>query len=191
MIQNTQIEHALDFVTQLAMGWDPVSGEEAKEDDVLNSPEVIRAMFTVKAVLEERLYASKPEQKKSKPKDNRKEGFPPEIGDKFRFQRNTTVTHFIRDMYACSDGNEYKPIKASLILNWLVLEGMLEPAYDKELDVNYKLVTKKGKELGLSNKRVESGLGGRSYISVIFNEKAQLFTLKNMERIINGESSEE
>lgn len=195
MITNSQIETALDYVVKLAMGIDPISGEEAKEDSVLNSPEIIRTMFTIKTVLEEKLFAPAQAETKAetprpkKKKDTRKEGFPPEIPTKFKFQRNTTVTHFIRDMYACADGNDYKPVKASQILNWLVLEGLLEADYDKELDVNYKKVTEKGKAMGFSNRRVESGLGGRNYISVIFNETAQLFALNNMDRILNGEAS--
>lgn len=195
MITNSQIETALDYVVKLAMGIDPISGEDAKEDSVLNSPEIIRTMFTIKTVLEEKLFAPVQAETKAetlrpkKKKDTRKEGFPPEIPTKFKFQRNTTVTHFIRDMYACADGNDYKPVKASQILNWLVLEGLLEADYDKELDVNYKKVTEKGKAMGFSNRRVESGLGGRNYISVIFNETAQLFALNNMDRILNGEAS--
>ena len=189
MIQNNQIETALEYVTRMAMGADPISGEDAEEESVLNNPEVIRTMFTVKAVLEERLYTQKPAVKKLK--DTRKEGFPPEIKENFKFKRNTTVTHFIKDMYEFTDDTDYKPVKAARILDWLVLEGMLEAAHDEELNVNYKLVTKKGKEAGLSNRRVESGLGGRNYISVIFNEKAQLFVVRNMEKILNGESSEE
>ena len=196
MITNTQIETALDCVTKLAMGVDPVSGEDAKEDSVLNSPEIIRVMFTVKSVLEEKLYAPKEEQKEEKvaprkKKDTRKEGFPPEIADKFKFQRSTTVTHFIRDMYACADTNEYKPVKAATILDRLVAEGLLERAHDEELDVDYKSVTEKGKEMGFSNRRVESGLGGRSYISVIFNEKAQRYLVERMDKIINGEVFED
>lgn len=195
MITNSQIETALDYVVKLAMGINPLNGEDAKEDSVLNSPEIIRTMFTVKAVLEEKLFAPAQTETKAEPlrskkkKDTRKEGFPPEISEKFKFQRNTTVTHFIRDMYACADSNDYKPVKASQILNWLVLEGLLEADYDKELDVNYKKVTEKGKAMGFSNRRVESGLGGRNYISVIFNETAQLFALNNMDRILNGEAS--
>ena len=196
MITNTQIEIALDYVTKLAMGMDPVRGEDAKEDSVLNSPEIIRVMFTVKSVLEEKLYASKEERKEEKTaarkkKDTRKEGFPPEIAEKFKFQRSTTVTHFIRDMYACADTNEYKPIKAATILDRLVAEGLLERAHDEELDVDYKSVTEKGKEMGFSNRRVESGLGGRSYISVIFNEKAQRYLVERMDKIINGEVFED
>lgn len=195
MITNSQIETALDYVVKLAMGINPLNGEDAKEDSVLNSPEIIRTMFTVKAVLEEKLFAPAQTETKAEPlrpkkkKDTRKEGFPPEISEKFKFQRNTTVTHFIRDMYACADSNDYKPVKASQILNWLVLEGLLEADYDKELDVNYKKVTEKGKAMGFSNRRVESGLGGRNYISVIFNETAQLFALNNMDRILNSEAS--
>ena len=200
MITNTQIETALNCVTKLAMGLDPVSGEDAREDSVLNSPEIIRTMFTVKAVLEQTLYAPKtPEattektkvKKSARPRDTRKVGFPPEIAENFTFKRNTTVTHFIKDMYECTDNTEFKPVKASQIHDWLMLEGILEAAYDQELDVAYKAVTKKGEELGFSNRRVESGLGGRRYISVIFDEKAQHFLVKNMARIINGESSEE
>ena len=196
MITNTQIENALDCVIKLAMGLDPGSGEEAREDSVLNSPEIIRTMFIVKAVLEEKLYAPKEEAKEEKPaprkkRDTRKEGFPPEIVDKFKFQRSTTVTHFIRDMYACADTNEYKPVKVATILDRLVAEGILELAHDDEMDVDYKNVTDKGKELGFSNRRVESGLGGRRYISVIFNEKAQQFLVERMDKIVNGEVFED
>jgi len=200
MITENQIETALECVIKLAMGLDPKTGEEAKEDSVLNSPEIIRTMFTVKAVLEERLYNPQPvaetESEAAKPapkrkKDTRKEGFPPEIVDKFKFQRSTTVTHFIRDMYACADTNEYKPVKAGQILDRLVAEGMLERAHDEELDVDYKSVTEKGKEFGLSNRRVEYGLGGRSYISVIFNAKAQRYLVDRMDKIVNGEVFED
>ncbi|MBO4678777.1 MAG: hypothetical protein J5626_03830 [Lachnospiraceae bacterium] len=196
MITNTQIENALDCVIKLAMGLDPGSGEEAREDSVLNSPEIIRTMFIVKAVLEEKLYAPKEEAKEEKPaprkkRDTRKEGFPPEIVDKFKLQRSTTVTHFIRDMYACADTNEYKPVKVATILDRLVAEGILELAHDDEMDVDYKSVTDKGKELGFSNRRVESGLGGRRYISVIFNEKAQQYLVERMDKIVNGEVFED
>ena len=87
MITNSQIETALDYVVKLAMGINPLNGEDAKEDSVLNSPEIIRTMFTVKAVLEEKLFAPAQTETKAellrlkKKKDTRKEGFPPEISE--------------------------------------------------------------------------------------------------------------
>ena len=68
---------------------------------------------------------------------------------------------------------------------------MLEHAHDDEMDVDYKSVTDKGKELGFSNRRVESGLGGRSYISVIFNRQAQQYLVERMDKIVNGEVFED
>ena len=200
MTQKDQIETALNHVINIAMGLDPLTGEETEEGSILNRPEVIRTMFTVKEVLQEKLTfeafstrSTAPAQSTAttpkKPRDTREVGFPPEIVDNFKFKGKTTVTHFIKDMYACAETDEFKPVKAATILNWLVLEGYLEEAYDKELEVNYKSVTEKGAELGLSNRRVESGLGGRSYISVMFGKEAQLYVVNNMDKILNGEAA--
>ena len=203
MTQKEQIETALNHVINIAMGLDPLTGEETEEGSILNRPEVIRTMFTVKEVLQEKLTfealgpqnvwhsaidrntATQPK----KPRDTREVGFPPEIVKNFKFKGKTTVTHFIKDMYACAETDEFKPVKAATILNWLVLEGFLEEAYDKELEVNYKSVTEKGAKLGLSNRRVESGLGGRNYISVMFGREAQEYVVNNMEKILNGEAA--
>ncbi|MBR6308653.1 MAG: hypothetical protein IKR39_08605 [Lachnospiraceae bacterium] len=206
MTQKEQIETALNHVINIAMGLDPLTGDETEEGSILNRPEVIRTMFTVKEVLQEKLTfeALSPQHTQNmqfvaptqttattpkKPRDTRPIGFPPEIVDNFKFKGKTTVTHFIKDMYACAETDEFKPVKAATILNWLVLEGYLEEAYDKDLEVNYKSVTEKGKELGLSNRRVESGLGGRSYISVMFGKEAQEYVVNNMEKILNGEAA--
>ena len=55
MTQKEQIETALNHVINIAMGLDPLTGEETEEGSILNRPEVIRTMFTVKEVLQEKL----------------------------------------------------------------------------------------------------------------------------------------
>ena len=55
MTQKDQIETALNHVINIAMGLDPLTGEETEKGSILNRPEVIRTMFTVKEVLQEKL----------------------------------------------------------------------------------------------------------------------------------------
>lgn len=187
MVQKAQINTAFMHISKLAEGNDPISNQALSGESVFNNPEIIRTMFVVKEILERVKESGFPQTREASRTDTRPVEFPPEIVGKFKSKRDTTVTHFIHDMYMFTE-KDVREVAPKTILDWLVVAGYLEPAHDTAMNVDYKAVTKKGEALGLRNSRVEKGYGGRSYISVIFGEAAQNFVVKNMERMINGEA---
>lgn len=187
MVQKAQINTAFMHISKLAEGSNPISNETLSKDSVYNNPEIIRTMYVVKEILEKVRDFGIPQNREMSKTDTRPVEFPAEIVENFKWKRDTTVTHFIHDMYMFSK-KDVREVAPKTILDWLVVAGYLEPAHDKGFNVDYKAVTKKGEALGFRNSRVEKGLGGRSYISVIFSEAAQIFVVKNMEKIINGEA---
>lgn len=188
MVQNAQLDTAIMHISRMAEGQNPLSEEMMEKESVLNSPEIIRTMFVVKGILEE--VKEKGYRRLQRVNDDRPVEFPKEIHEKFKPKRVTTVTHFIHDCYMYADNKEAKEVAPKTILEWLTVAGFLDSYHDTEFNVDYKRVTKKGDEIGLSNRRVQNGLGGRSYISVMFSEAAQYFVVENMEKIINGEAYE-
>lgn len=187
MVQKAQINTAFMHISKLAEGNDPISNQALSKESVFNNPEIIRTMFVVKEILEKIKESGIPQTRETSGNDTRPVEFPAEIAEKFKSKRDTTVTHFIHDMYMYS-GKEVREVAPKTILDWLVAAGFLEPTHDTDMNVDYKAVTAKGEALGLRNSRVEKGYGGRSYISVIFDANAQNYVVKNMEKIINGEA---
>lgn len=195
MIQNAQLNTAFIHVSRMAEGRNPLNAMEEITDGILNSPEIIRTMFIVKEILENvkmRLndeYNGTGSEKRGSERirDERPVEFPEEILGKFRPKRDTTVTHFLHDAYVQAEDKDVRQVAPKTVLDWLMNYGYLESAHDDELGIDYKKVTDKGSETGFRNNRVLNGLGGRNYISVIFDEAAQYFTVANMGNILTGE----
>ncbi len=196
MIQSAQLNNAFIHVCRMAEGKNPLNASEDISDGILNSPEIIRTMFIIKEILENVKMRINDEYGRDRGtgsgnpgrvKDDRPVEFPEEILEKFRPKRDTTVTHFLHDAYIQAEDKDIRQVAPKTVLDWLTDYGYLERAHDEELGIDYKKVTDKGSETGFRNNRVLNGLGGRNYISVIFDEAAQYFTVANMGNIMSGE----
>lgn len=202
MIQSAQFNNAFLHISRLAAGTNPLDENKEVSADILNHPEIIRTMYTVKEILEqykseaENTYAARSSSNSrtrgnAVENDSRPVEFPSEIVERFKPKRDTTVTHFLHDAYLYADNKDVRQVAPRTVLDWLLISGYLENSHDDEMNVDYKKVTKKGEDMGFSNSRVLNGFGGRNYISVIFGETAQYFVVKNMIRIMNGEAPKE
>lgn len=178
-----QLNNAILLTRALALGANPFTGEVQREDSVLNNPEVIRTMFFIKDTLEQ---VAKKGLRVSEPKSsNLSPEFPPEIKEKFKWKRNTSVLHFLDDCYFYTDRENLKKVSSTHVLSWLTKGEFIVPSHDEEYG-NFKRVTEKGEKLGLSNIKVEKGYRGAKYITLIFNEKAQKYLVNNMDLVISG-----
>lgn len=159
----------LNYVDSLANGIDPKTGELLDKDSILNRPDVIRILYSVKE------YISEYGPKKAK-------------ADKVDFvlsktdgiiEPETTVSNFVKKINEINCTEDMKPLSYKVINEWLIKEGYLETS----MEDNKKYPTEKGQQIGLI-KTVRRSHLGVPYSVVIFSSNAQKFIL---DKLSNGE----
>lgn len=185
-IDITKLDTAILYVERIAEGYNPVTNEEADEDTVLNHPHLIRCMYFVKNVLEEvrrndgKMVTTKQRTKKA--------AFPFEVLKEFAYQEDTSISYLLQQIHKPLEGMNVKKISPQVVTNWLKKAGYLTEAYYAEVKKVSTMPTEKGKELGIYTEvRMFST---HAYLSVIYNQNAQEFIVKNLEAIVNGEVME-
>lgn len=182
-IDLVKLDTAILYVQRIAEGYNPITNEEADEDTVLNNPHVIRCMYFVKNVLEEvRRNDGKMALTKTRSK---KIAFPFEVLKEFTYQEDTSISYLLQQIHKPLEGMNVKKISTQVVTNWLKKAGYLTEEYHPEVKKVSTMPTEKGKELGIYTEvRMFST---HAYLSVIYNQNAQEFIVKNLEMIVNGE----
>lgn len=184
-IDMRKLDIAIKYVQRIADGYNPVNNMVAKEDSVLNDPNVIRCMFFVKEILEEVQRNNGVIGRRSeKP---RKEPFPFEILKEFRYQEDKSIAHFLAQVQLPLEGRNIKKIVPQTITSWLKKAGYLTEEYSQEVDKLSTVPTEKGKNLGIYTE--VRTYPGSTYLAVIYNRNAQEFLVKNLEGIVKGEAA--
>lgn len=182
-----KLETAIKYVERIAEGNNPVNNLPMEEDAVLNNPNVIRCMYFVKGVLEE-VRSNGGVIGGRKVKEPR-EPFPFEILEQFRYERDQSIMYVLKQIQAPLEGRKVKKLSAKTVTNWLKAAGYLTVAYSEEVGKETTLPTAKGKELGIYTE-VRS-VPGNTYLAVIYNQNAQEFVVRNLEKMVNGETEDD
>lgn len=178
-----KLETAIKYVERIAEGNNPVNSMPLEEDAVLNNPNVVRCMFFVKEVLEEvRRNGGVIGGKRTRAA---KEPFPFEALKQFQYESDQSITHVLKQIHAPLEGREVKKISARMVTDWMKAAGYLTIAYSGEVGKETTMPTEKGRELGIYTE-VRS-VPGNTYLAVIYNQNAQEFIVRNLERIVSGE----
>lgn len=186
-VDMNKLEVAIKYVQRIADGCNPVSNVPMEDDTVLNNPNVIRCMFFIKEVLEEvRRNDGMIAGKRAKAK---KEPFPFDILKEFQYQEDKSISHLLAQVHAPIEERDIKKISPQTVTTWLKSAEYLTTDYCAEVKKESTMPTEKGKELGIYSEVRD--YGGRTYLAVIYNRKAQEFIVKNLEKIVNGEIVEE
>ena len=118
-----------------------------------------------------------------------REPFPFEILEQFRYERDQSIMYVLKQIQAPLEGRKVKKLSAKTVTNWLKAAGYLTVAYSEEVGKETTLPTAKGKELGIYTE-VRS-VPGNTYLAVIYNQNAQEFVVRNLEKMVNGETEDD
>ena len=155
-------EEMISYVDSLAKGVDPATGKILNDDTVLNRPDIIRMLYSIKEYMVE---------------------FGPKKASKVEFElstvegiieSDTSVSNFVKKINDVNCKENMKPLSYRVINAWLIKEGYLEISRD-----NKKIPTSKGEGIGLY-KEIRQSAYGIPYLVVLFNENAQKFILRNL-----------
>ena len=168
----------IEFLTRLAKGINPITGERCRDDEVLRNPDVVSGIYDI--ILD--LQVSNV--KKAKQKfiyDSRMAALIEVI------EPNTTIMPFAKQIEKIISLG-FTVIQRS-ISNYLLAEGMLEmrKAYAEDGESrNYKYATSLGEQLGIINDFYSSP-GGKQYHRILYNVNAQRYIIDNLGDILTDE----
>lgn len=179
-----KLEVALTYVQRMTEGHNPVTNQRVQEEDVLNNPNVIRCMYFIRDVL-------------LQVKDNKgiiggraasgkKEPFPFEVLEKFQYEKDKSISHLLKQVSGLADNENVKAIGYKVVTDYLKTAGYLSEEINPENNHKKTLITEKGMQMGLYLEHRFSGYG-EAYDVIMYNQTAQEFVVKNLERIVNGE----
>ena len=83
------------------------------------------------------------------------------------------------------EGRDIKKISPQTVTGWLKSAGYLTVEFCREVRKESTMPTEKGRELGIYTE--VRTYTSNSYLTVIYNQKAQEFIVANLEAIVNGE----
>ena len=160
-------EEMLNYVDSLAAGVDPLTGEILTSDTVLNRPDVIRMLYSVKD------FINSVEIKESKKVKNKKTSFELKTFDGI-IDDDSTISDFVYRINEANADENMKKFNYKAIVKWLIEEEYLELLEDGK-----KTPTKKGEQIGL-HKENRINMYGRTYEVILYNSNAQEFILNNI-----------
>lgn len=181
-----KLDTAITYVQRIADGYNPVNNMIAREDSVLNDPNVIRCMFFVKEILEEVRRNNGEIGGSAKTAKKKVEKFPFEVLKTFQYQEDLSITHVLKQAHALANNENVEKFNAQTVGQWLKKNGYLTVEYREEVSKEVTVPTEKGKEIGIYTE--VRNITGRVYIAVVYGRKAQEFIVRNLEGIVRGES---
>ncbi|MCD7847329.1 MAG: hypothetical protein LUG49_04800 [Oscillospiraceae bacterium] len=168
------------YMEKLASGVDPISGNLAPEEDVINQLKLSRCFTYVAGVLQSVIDNGGKVEKVTKAK---KLPFylPLEVRDDFRFSDNPIpVSNLAERINSLIDTGTMSEMKYRSITSWLISVGILEEIVGSNGKTK-KVPTKDGNSVGITSQQ-RTGMYGVYYVTV-YNRTAQRFILDNIDTI--------
>ncbi len=185
-----KLETAICYLQRIADGNHPVNNMPIEEDTILNNPNVIRCMYFVKEVLE--AVRRNDGIIENRARRSGKAGlleFPLEVLQEFTYKEDLGITKFVAQLNEMIDENVYQKLSYKPISQWLKFNEFLKDEQDAVLKKNVSLPTEKGMKMGIRAEQ-RTGIGGRSYMQILYGKEIQEYIVENMESILNGEVPE-
>lgn len=186
VVDTKKLETAIIYLQRIAEGHNPVNNMPMDEDSVLDNPNVKRCMLFIKEVMEEvKNNAGYIGRKPKAGRDDTKLDYPLEKLDAFKYEEDKTITKIVKQLNSLVDTTVYKKIVYNQITDWLKENGYLETKRDDYLGKNTTVPTEDGRAIGISSEFFNNPQG-RSYIRVSYDQKAQEFIVKKMDKILQS-----
>ena len=171
---HTKLIVAIDWISKLADGVNPIDGNTLPETDIVNNVHISRCLFYAADLLEEL------GKKKSSPKKNYELEFQltPDIAAKVYIADRTGIAMFVREINKVIPEN-MRPLSASKVTQWLASVGYLEER-ERSDGRKYKVPTVLGTSIGITS-AWRDGTHGQ-YLAISYDINAQHFLLENLFR---------
>lgn len=182
IIDQTKLTLAITYIERMAEGKHPVTNQDLIGDTIVDDPNVIRCLFFIQDILQKVQENGGVITSGTRAK---KEEFPFEILKDFKFRKDNSITHIMRQINEPIEGRNVKKLSYTRVTKWLKLSGYLTEEQDKELNKVVTVPTEKGRELGIYTERREQA-GRPAYVVVMYSEKAQYFIVKYLQEIYSG-----
>lgn len=181
---------ARQYIESLANGKNPLTGENVKDDDIINNVRISRCLFYVSTVLQ-KVIDNGGEVQKIKSKKSQREEFNLTEEQKSNLKpdklslSSSKITALINDQI---DTEKMKKLKVTTLNSWLVSIGLLTEE-TTPIGKTRKIPTSDGEMLGLSETEFTDNRGSVKY--VIYNTNAQQFIFDNIDSVIEFAHNEE
>lgn len=179
MDEKRLVEHANDYIKQMARGVNPLTGEILDDNDLINDVRISRCLFYVSEILS-KYYDSL---KKSGNSVRRKKKFYASYNDLINFDYSIEpiyISVLTDKINAEFNSDTMRKLPTTAISNWLVANGYLV-VYTKDDGKNSKKPTSLGEELGIKQV-IKEGVKG-PYVVNTYNINAQRYIINNIEEI--------
>lgn len=184
-----RLEVAIQYINRMVSGRNPVTNRPAPENEVLTNPNVNRCLQFVSEILADVKStggivgkAQKAPRAARVPKASIADTFPYEILQGFRYQRDQQISYFLKQLAELLPEGQSLGIQATLVTDWLRENGYLQKTFMKDISKETTIPTHKGEEMGVYSER--AGVFPNEYYRIFYNEKAQLFLIRNFRKIL-------
>lgn len=186
LFDQKKLEMSIISLDRLSDGRDPASNEEIPHIP-LDDPCVIRCLWFSKNVLQAVLRnGGKVGSGKSGSGKAAQPDFPMECLEKYTYNEDKTVTHFLAQIKSLADDPHVKGISVRRVTDWLKAKGYLDTEVNRYNGKNETVVTEAGQAFGVYMERRVSSFG-REYNLIMYSRKAQEYIVEHMQAILDGE----
>ena len=183
-IDLNRLKTAITYAERIADGKNPVTNAPARDEDVINNPNVIRCMFFIRDILRQvydnggRIGGKPPRA----PKPERKP-FPLEALAAFSYRQDLGISSFVQQINEPVDQTVYEPLQRTAITGWLEEEGYLTRVPDAE-GRRLSRPTERGRAAGIY--LADRNYDDRSYSIVMYGRAMQEMIISKIPEILAG-----
>ena len=178
------MQRAKQYIDALANGYDPLSGQPVRDDDVVNQVRVSRCLFYVSGVLQKVIDNGGEVQKKKVPR-SQKAPFallPEQIVQLKPHSSQQSASRITASINELIDTEKMQKLKTTDITGWLLSIGMLQDI-ETSSGRKRKVPTHNGEMLGMKETSFINEQGVPTQYTV-YDKNAQQFIFDNMETLI-------
>ena len=172
-IDQNKLKVAIDWISNLANGINPIDGSVLPEGDIVNNVHISRCLFYVSSILE--LHGKK----KSSPSKQYEFEFmlTSEDAAKVNVTASTGIAMFVKEINKVIPEN-MRPLTVTKIPQWLISNGYLEEIEGSD-GRKHKVPTQLGASVGITSSW-KVNPSGQQYLAISYDADAQHFVLDNL-----------
>lgn len=171
-INQNKLKVAIDWISKLANGVNPIDGSILPDNDIVNNVHISRCLFFVSNILED-IGKKKQVQPKQYEQDFQ---LTPEVAARVYISERTGITMFVKEINKVIP-EKMKPLSASKVTQWLVSVGYLVEQ-ERNDGHKYKAPSELGTSIGISSSWKDGSQG--QYLAISYDANAQHFILENL-----------